>query len=140
MRNTLQTVATPTLVAGIAMLIARMQAQTDHPHLVRTVSSGIGSAECAARFRDGVWHDYILTHSFGNPRSHSTYDEPIWPSMDQERSLRKQTLTSPHPSSLPGHFEQASASSLAAKLATLYLYFARNPTSYPNPSHAFCIR
>ena len=47
-KNTLQIGATPTLVAGIAMLIAQMQAQIEHPELALTVSSGIGSLVRAA--------------------------------------------------------------------------------------------
>ena len=77
-QGTLQNGATATLVAGIAMLVARMQAQVDHPGFVLTVSSGIGSLV------------YDLTRGIGNPRSHSTNLEPTRPPMNQERSLRMQ--------------------------------------------------
>ena len=39
--------------------------------------------------------DYDLTHSIGDPRSHSTYGEPTRPPMDQERSLGMQPLPTP---------------------------------------------
>ena len=118
--NTLQNGATPTLVAGIAMLIAQMQAQTDHPELVPTVSSGIGLLVRAASFQDGVWHGYNLTHSISDPRSHSNYGERTRPTIDPERSPRMQPLTAPlltsptpsYPSGL--FFGHASATRLAA--------------------------
>ena len=92
-RSTLQNGATPTLVAGIAMLMAQMQAQVDHPDLVFTVSSGIGSLVRSSQFQDGVWHRDDLNHSIGNPRSHSIDGDPTRPPMDQERFLRTQPST-----------------------------------------------
>ena len=96
-QSTLQNRATPTLVAGIAISIAQLQAQTDYQDLVLTVFSGIGSLVRAASFQDGVWHSYNLTHSIADPRSRSTYSEPTRPLMEQKRSLRMQPLTTPSP-------------------------------------------
>ena len=86
--RTLRNGATPTLVAGMAMLTAQMQAQIYHPDLVLTVTSGIDSFTRTARFHDEIWHGYDLTHSLGYLRSHAIFGEPARPPMDQERLLR----------------------------------------------------
>ena len=85
--QSLRNSATPTLVARMAMLIAQMQAQIDHPDVLSTITSGIGSPTLTARFQDRIWHDYDLTHSPGDSRSHAIFGESARPPMDQERSL-----------------------------------------------------
>ena len=140
-QNTLQTGATPTLVACIAMFIAQMQAQCDHPDLVLTISSGIGSPMLAARFQDGVWHGYDLILSIGDSRSRSTFGEANRPPMDPERFPRMHPLTAPppyyhHPLRFPWSFCPHPTS----RLATLSLYHSRNPTSWTHPTHATGIR
>ena len=92
-QNMLRSGATPTLVAGIAMLIAQMQAQKDHADLVLKVSSGIESLVRTVRFHDRVWHKYDITHSIGDIRSHMTYGEPTRPPVEQERPLQMQPAT-----------------------------------------------
>ena len=106
-QDTLLNGATPTMIAGFAMIIAQIQAQAEYPDVSLTITSRVGPIERSATFRDGTWHGYDLTHSLIDPRSHLVYGEPTRPPMDQERSLRishsalqTQTTTplpSPHP-------------------------------------------
>ena len=62
-QNTLQNGATPTMIAGFAMIIAQMQAQADYPAVHLTITSCIGPLERSATFSDGTWHGYDLTHN-----------------------------------------------------------------------------
>ena len=87
-QNTLQNRATPTMIAGFAMILARMQAQADNPAVHLTITSSIGPPERSATFSDGTWHGYDLTLTFFDPRPHVIVGEPTLPPMDQERSLR----------------------------------------------------
>ena len=106
-QDTLLNGATPTMIAGFAMIIAQIQAQAEYPDVSLTITSRVGPIERSATFRDGTWQGYDLTHSLIDPRSHLVYGEPTRPPMDQERSLRisqsalqTQTTTplpSPHP-------------------------------------------
>ena len=106
-QDTLLNGATPTMIAGFAMIIAQIQAQAEYPDVSLTVTSRVGPIERSATFRDGTWQGYDLTHSLIDPRSHLVYGEPSRPPMDQERSLRISQsalqsqntipLPSPHP-------------------------------------------
>ena len=87
-QQALQDGATPTMITGIAMIVAQMQAQATHPEVLLTITSSIGPLERSATFRDGVWHGYDLTHNLIDHRSHMFYGEPDRPPMDQERSFR----------------------------------------------------
>ena len=87
-QQALQDWATPTMIAGFAMILAQMQAQAAHPEVLLTITSSIGPLERSATFRDGAWHGYDLTHNLIDPRSHMIYGEPTMPPMDQERSFR----------------------------------------------------
>ena len=87
-QQVLQDGATPTMIAGFAMIVTQMQAQAVHPEVLLTITSSIGPLERSATFRDGVWHGYDLTHNLIDPRSHMLYGEPERPPMDQERSFR----------------------------------------------------
>ena len=99
-QQALQIGATPTVIAGFAMVIAQMQSQAVSPDVLLAITSSIGPLDRSASFRDGAWHGYDLTHYLIGPRSHvphSTfplwprnvlYGEPTRPPMDQERSLR----------------------------------------------------
>ena len=86
-QRTLPNGATPTMIAGFAMIIALMQSQAAHPDVLFTITSSIGSLERSASFRDGTWQGYYLTHDLVDRRSHMVYGEPTRPPMDQERSL-----------------------------------------------------
>ena len=112
-QDTLLNGATPTMIAGFAMIIAQTQAQAEYPDVSFTITSRVGPIERSATFRDGTWQGYDLTHSLIDPRSHVVYGEPTRPPMDQERSLRisqsaLQTLqtqtTTPLPSPHPVQF------------------------------------
>ena len=87
-QQALQDGATPTKIAGFAMILAQMQAQAAHPEVLLTITSSIGPLERSATFRDGAWHGYDLTQNLIDPRSHMIYGEPNRPPMDQERSFR----------------------------------------------------
>ena len=87
LQNTLQNGATPTMIAGFAMIIAQMQAQADYPAVHLTITSSIGPLERSATFSDGTWLGYDLTHNLIDPRSYVVFREPTRPPMDQERSL-----------------------------------------------------
>ena len=106
-QDTLLNGATPTMIAGFAMIIAQIQAQAD---VSLTITSRVGPIERSATFRDGTWHGYDLTHSLIDPRSHLVFGEPTRPPMDQERSLRisqsvlQTTTTTPLPSPHPVRF------------------------------------
>ena len=75
-QSTLQNGATPTLVAGIAMIIEGMQTQAEHSEVVLTVWSRVGLLVRSASLQDSSWHGYDLTHGLVDPRSHQTYGEP----------------------------------------------------------------
>ena len=87
-QQALQDGATPTMIAGFAMIVAQMQAQAAHSEVLLTITSSIGPLERSATFRYGVRHGYDLTHNLIDPRSHMLYGEPERPPMDQERSFR----------------------------------------------------
>ena len=87
-QQALQDGATPTMIAGFAMIVAQMQAQAAHPEVLLTITRSIGPLERSATFRDGIWHEYDLTHNLIDPRSHMLYGESNRPPMDQERSFR----------------------------------------------------
>ena len=55
--------ATPTMIAGFAMIIAQMQAQAAHPEVLLTITSSIGPLERSATFRDGAWQGSTCTIS-----------------------------------------------------------------------------
>ena len=84
-QNTLQNGATPTMIAGFAMIIAQMQAQADSPDVHLTITSSIGPLERSATFSDGAWHGYDLTQNLIDPRSQVVFGQPTRPPMDQER-------------------------------------------------------
>ena len=88
LQNTLQNGATPTMIAGFAMIIAQMQAYADYPEVRLTITSSIGPLERSATFNDGAWHGYDLTHNLINPRSDVVFGEPTRTPVDQERSVR----------------------------------------------------
>ena len=96
-QQALQDGATPTMIAGFAMIVAPMQAQAAHPEVLLTITSSIGPLERSATFRDWkknrIWHGYGLTHTLIDTRSHMLYGEPNRPPMDQERSFRVSPLT-----------------------------------------------
>ena len=87
-QSSLQNGATPTLDTGFAKIIAQMQTQAIHPHVVLAITSSIGSLERSVSFRDGTWHGYDPTHVLIDPRSHQSFGEPTRPPMDPECSLR----------------------------------------------------
>ena len=109
-QDTLLNGATPTMIAGFAMIIAQIQAQATYSDVSLTITSRVGPIERSATFRDGAWHGYDLTHSLIDPRSHLVFGEPTRPPMDQERSLRisqsavHTPTTTPLPSPLPVQF------------------------------------
>ena len=82
-QDTLLNGATPTMIAGFAMIIAQIQAQAAYPDVSLTITSRVGPIERSAIFRDGAWHGYDLTHSLIDPRSHLVFGEPTRPPMDQ---------------------------------------------------------
>ena len=53
-QQALQDGATPTMIAGFAIVLAHMQAQAAYPVLL-TITSSIGPLERSATFRDGTW-------------------------------------------------------------------------------------
>ena len=71
--------ATPTIIAGFAMILGQMQAQATHPEVLLTITSSIGPLERSATFRDGAWHGYDLTYNLIDPCSHMIYGEPNRP-------------------------------------------------------------
>ena len=80
-QHALQNGATPTMIAGLAIVIVQMQAQAAYPDVLLTITSRIGPLERSATFRDGTWHGYVLTHDLIDPRSHMIYGEhtrPPW--------------------------------------------------------------
>ena len=92
-QQTLQSGATPTMIAGFPMIIAQMQSQAAHPDVILNITSSIGSLERSASFRDGTWHGHDLTQDLIDPRSHVVFGEPTRPPIDQERSLRVSPAT-----------------------------------------------
>ena len=70
LQNTLLNGATPTMIAGFAMIIAQMQAQADYPEARLTITSSIEPLELSATLNDGAWHGYDLTHKLIDSRSH----------------------------------------------------------------------
>ena len=116
-QQTLQNGATPTMIAGFAMIIAQMQSQAAHPDVLLTITSSIGSLERPASFRDGTWHGYDLTHDLIDPRSHIVFGEPTRPPMDQERSLRVSPATMQPPSH--GHLPPLESTQFSCTLPTV---------------------
>ena len=100
-QDALQNGATPTMIAGFAMIIAQMKAQSAYPEVLLTITSSIGPIERSATFRDGAWHYYDLTHNLIDLRSHVIYGEPPRPPIDQERSLRFSPPTMQPPIQVP---------------------------------------
>ena len=47
------------MIAGLAMIIAQMQAQAAYPEVILTITSSIGPLERSATFRDGAWYGTI---------------------------------------------------------------------------------
>ena len=93
--------APPTLVTGMAMLIAQMQTLETHPDFTLSISIGIGSYRRTAELRSGAWQGHDLTHHFDDNRSNLPYGEPARPShIAQQDSLRpdlQQTLSATIP-------------------------------------------
>ena len=85
--NQLQTWASPTLVTGMAMLVAQMQSLTTRPDLVLSISVGIDSFRRTVELHKGGWRGNDLTHHFDDHRSHQTFGEPARPAMEQHRPL-----------------------------------------------------
>ena len=52
--DTLLNGATPTMIAGFAMIIAQTQAQAEYPDVSFTITSRVGPIERSATFRDGT--------------------------------------------------------------------------------------
>ena len=96
-QDALQNGASPTMIAGFAMIIAQMQAQAAYPEVLLTITSSIGPLERSATFRDAAWHGYDITHNM----IHMIYGEPPRPPMDQERSLRVSPPTMQPPIEVP---------------------------------------
>ena len=59
-QEALQNGATPTMIAGFAMIITQMQAQAAYPEVLLTITSSIGPLERSATFRDGLGKVRIL--------------------------------------------------------------------------------
>ena len=76
--------APPTVVTGMAMLIAPMQTVETHPDFALSIS--IGSGSYTAELRSGAWQGHDLTHHFDDNRSNLPYGEPAKP--PQTRAAR----------------------------------------------------
>ena len=97
----LQSGAPPTLVTGMAMLIAQMQTLETHPDFTLSISVGIGSYRRTAELRNGTWQGHDLTHHFDDNRSNLPYSEPARPSpMVQQDSLGPDLQQTP-PATIP---------------------------------------
>ena len=75
----------PTLATGIAMLTAQLQTLQTHPDFTLSISIGIGSYCRTAKLHNGTWQGHDLTHHFDDHRSSLPYNEPNWPSMEQQQ-------------------------------------------------------
>ena len=75
-QSTLQEAPSPSLVTGIAILIAQMQSLEIHPDFTLSISIGIGSYRRTAEFHNGAWRGHDLAHHFDDHRSHLRYGEP----------------------------------------------------------------
>ena len=84
-QSTLQEAPSPSLVTGIAILIAQMQSLEIHPDFTLSLSIGIGSYRRTAEFHNGAWQGHDLTHHFDDHRSHLGYGEPNRLPMEQQR-------------------------------------------------------
>ena len=80
-QSTLQETPSPSLVTGMAILIAQMQSLEIHPDFTLSISIGIGSYRRTAEFHNGAWQGHDLTHHFEDHRSHLRYGEPNRPPM-----------------------------------------------------------
>ena len=87
-QSTLQEDPSPSLVTGMAILIAQMQSLEIHPDFTLSISIGIGSYRRTAEFHNGAWQGHDLTHHFDDHRSHLRYGEPNRPPMEQQRRLQ----------------------------------------------------
>ena len=87
-QDTLLNGATPTMIAGFAMIIAEIQAQATYSDVSLTIISRVGPIERSATFRDGAWHGYDLTHSLIDPRSHLVFGEPTRPPKSDHCAFR----------------------------------------------------
>ena len=76
----------PTLATGIAMLTAQLQTLQTHPDFTLSISIGIGSYCRTAKLHNGTWQGHDLTHHFDDHRSSLPYNEPNWPSMEQQQA------------------------------------------------------
>ena len=75
----------PTLATGIAMLTAQLQTLQTHPDFTLSISIGIGSYCRTTKLHNGTWQGHDLTHHFDDHRSSLPYNEPNWPSMEQQQ-------------------------------------------------------
>ena len=97
-QQTLQSGATPTMIAGFAMIIAQMQSQATHPDVLLTITSSIGSLKRSASFLDGTWHGYGLTHDLIHRRYHQrTYHKLTASKRARDQGEQPNTCTSKEP-------------------------------------------
>ena len=99
-QSTLQEAPSPSLVTGMAILIAQMQSLKIHPDFTLSISIGIGSYRRTAEFHNGAWQGHDLTHHFDDHRSHLRYGEPNRPPMEQQRRLQTNLTQAPAISSI----------------------------------------
>ena len=99
-QSTLQEAPSPSLVTGMAILIAQMQSLEIHPDFTLSISIGIGSYRRTAEFHNGAWQGHDLTHHFDDYRSHLRYGEPNRPPMEQQQRLQTNLTQAPAISSI----------------------------------------
>ena len=94
-QSTLQEAPSPSLVTGMAILIAQMQSLEIHPDFTLSISIGIGSYRRTAEFDNGAFQGHDITHHFDDHRSHLRYGEPNRPPMEQQRRLQTNLTQAP---------------------------------------------
>ena len=99
-QSTLQEAPSPSLVTGLAILIAQMQSLEIHPDFTLSISIGIGSYRRTAEFHNGASRGHDITHPFDDHRSHLRYGEPNRPPMEQQRRLQTNLTQAPAISSI----------------------------------------
>ena len=92
--------ASPNQVAGIAMLLQQMEAQTSNPDAEVSIRTSYGPLQLCATFRRGEWIGHDFTQRLSDPRISQEFGHPNAP-MHLDRSLylyprqREQSLSIP---------------------------------------------
>ena len=94
--NRLTAGVSPTVIAGLAAILAQMESQEQAPLLTLTITPAFPGFSRSMTYQNGVWSGHDLTHHFTDDRSSISYS-PSNRGVEQNQSLRLHTLNSMPP-------------------------------------------